>query len=86
MITRVSIVRSRRQNAILVDESVVQQIDRGKMVVFVENNGIAEQRVVKLGARQGTQLEIIQGLKPGDRVIISGIQKLVNGQTVTVNG
>jgi RND family efflux transporter MFP subunit len=86
MITRVSIVRSRRQNAILLDENVVQQIDRGKMVVFVENNGIAEQRVVKLGARQGTQLEIIQGLKPGDRVIISGIQKLVNGQTVTVNG
>lgn len=86
MITRVSIVRSQRQNAILVDENVVQQIDRGKMVVFVENNGIAEQRIVKLGARQGTQLEILHGLKPGDRVIVTGIQKLVNGQTVTVNG
>lgn len=86
MITRVSIVRSQRQNAILVDENVVQQIDRGKMVVFVENNGVAEQRVVKLGARQGTLLEILQGLKPGDRLIVSGIQKLVNGQTVTVNG
>jgi RND family efflux transporter MFP subunit len=86
MITRVSILRSQRQNAILVDENVVQQVDRGKMVVFVENNGVAEQRIVKLGARLGTLLEIIQGLKPGDRLIVSDVQKLVNGQTVKVNG
>lgn len=85
MITRVSIMRSERNNAILVDESIVQQIDRDKMVVFVENNGVAEQRIVKLGARQGTLLEVVQGLKPGDRVIVSNVQKLVNGQPVNVN-
>jgi RND family efflux transporter MFP subunit len=86
MITRISILRSQRQNAILVDENVVQQIDRGKMVVFVEIDGVAEQRVVKLGARQGTMLEIVNGLKPGDRVIVSSVQKLVHGQPVNANG
>lgn len=86
MIARVSIMRSEKRNAILVDESVVQHVDRNKMVVFVENNGVAEERVVKLGARQGTMLEIVQGLKPGDRVIVTGIQKLVNGQPVNANG
>ncbi len=86
MIARVSILRTKRMNAILVNENVVQQVDRNKMVVFVENNGVAEERVVKLGSRQGSMLEILQGLKAGDKVIVSGIQKLVNGQPVTVNG
>lgn len=86
MIARVRIVRSQRQNAILVNETIIQQIDRGKMVVFVERNGVAEQRIVKVGARQGALVEVVEGLKPGDRLIIAGFQRLVNGQAVLING
>lgn len=84
MIARLNIVRSERHNAILVDERVVQLIDRGNMVVFVENNGVAEQRRVRVGGRQGTMVEVIEGLRPGDRLIVTGYQRLVDGQAVTV--
>jgi membrane fusion protein, multidrug efflux system len=86
MIARVRIVRSQQRNAILVNQEIIQQVDRGKMVVFVERDGVAEQRVVKVGARQGELVEVVEGLKPGDRLIISGFQKLVNGQMVVING
>ena len=86
MITRVQIVRSRVRNAILVNEDIIQQVDRNKMVVYVENNGVAEQRIVRVGGRQGDLVEVVEGLKPGDRLIITGFRKLVNGQAVVING
>jgi len=86
MVAKVQIVRSRRASAILVSDNVVQQVDRNRMVVYVEKNGRAEERVVKLGARRGNMVEILSGLDPGDRVIVVGYQKLVNGQLVQAEG
>ncbi len=84
MVARVQIVRAKRQGAILISDNIVQQVDRNRMVVYVENNGRAEERVVKIGGRQGNMLQVVDGLRPGDRVIIAGFQKLVNGQAVQV--
>lgn len=84
MITRVNIVRSNSARAILVDERVVQLVDRGTMIVFVENNGAAQQRQVRIGTRHGSLVEVVDGLKPGDRLITSGFQRLVDGQPVSV--
>jgi membrane fusion protein (multidrug efflux system) len=84
MITRVRIVRSVRPDAIIVDQSLVQQVDRDKNVLYVEVNGKAEERIVTLGARQDNLVEITRGLQPGDHLIISGYQLLVAGQSVTI--
>lgn len=84
MITRVRIVRSLRMDAIVIDQNIVQQVDRDKNVVYVESGGKAEERIVTLGATQGSMVEITRGLKAGDRVIVSGFQLLVAGQTVTI--
>jgi membrane fusion protein (multidrug efflux system) len=84
MITRVRIVRSVRLDAIIVDQSLVQQVDRDKNVLYVEVNGKAEERIVTLGARQDNLVEITRGLQPGDHLIISGYQLLVAGQSVTI--
>jgi len=86
MVAKVQIVRSRRSGAILVSDNIVQQVDRNRLVVYVEKDGRAEERVVKLGARIGNKVEVVQGLQPGDRVIVAGFQKLVNGQLVSVEG
>jgi multidrug efflux pump subunit AcrA (membrane-fusion protein) len=85
MVARVQIVRSKRQAAILVSETIIQRVDRNKMVVYVERNGVAEERVVKIGGRLNGMVEIVDGLNPGDRVIVSGFQNLVNGQPVRVS-
>ena len=84
MITRVRIVRSVRPDAIIVDQSLVQQVDRDKNVLYVEVNGKAEERIVTLGARQDNLVEITRGLQPGDHLIVSGYQLLVAGQSVTI--
>ncbi len=86
MIARVKLIRASRRAALLISESVIQQVDRNKYIIYVENQGKAEERVIKLGARQGNLVEILEGLKAGDRLIIAGFQKLVHGQPVTITG
>ncbi|RYE17946.1 MAG: efflux RND transporter periplasmic adaptor subunit [Sphingobacteriales bacterium] len=44
--------------------------------VFVSDSGMATRRTVKTGIRTDTQIEITEGLKQGDSVIISGIIQL----------
>jgi membrane fusion protein (multidrug efflux system) len=86
MVAKVQVVISRRAGAILISDHVVQQVDKDRQVVFVEKDGRAEERVVKLGSRSGNKVEVLQGLNPGDRVIIEGFQKLVNGQLIQAQG
>jgi multidrug efflux pump subunit AcrA (membrane-fusion protein) len=54
------------------------------VIVYVENNGKAEERRVRLGGRQGNRMEVTEGLNVGDRLIVVGYQKLVSGQPVVV--
>jgi membrane fusion protein (multidrug efflux system) len=86
MIARVRIMRAAKMDAVLISESIIQQVDRQKYIVYVEKDGRVEERVVKIGGRQGNKVEILEGLKPGDRVVVAGFQRLVNGQRVSVTG
>ncbi|MDZ7289495.1 MAG: efflux RND transporter periplasmic adaptor subunit [candidate division KSB1 bacterium] len=84
MVAKVRVITAARDNALLISENLVLQVDKNKLVVYVENGGKAEERIVKLGGRQGNMVEIVSGLAPGDRVIVSGFQKLVHGNPVNV--
>ncbi len=52
--------------------------------VFVVEEGRARLRLVRTGSRSNDSVEILAGLTPGDRVIISNNKLLVSGQPVTV--
>lgn len=84
MVAKVTVVRRKKTDAVLVSENLVQLVDRDRHVVYVESNGAAEERRVTLGGRQGNRVEVTSGLKAGDRLIVSGYQKLVNGTPVIV--
>jgi multidrug efflux pump subunit AcrA (membrane-fusion protein) len=84
MIARVRVVQSVRGNALVLPEEVVQRVDRDRLVVYLEDNGVARERVVQTGGRASDSVEIVSGLKAGDRVIISGYRNLADGQSVTV--
>jgi RND family efflux transporter MFP subunit len=62
----------------------------GQSFVFVaetqENGLVARQRPVKLGPIVGDSYAVLDGLKAGDRVIVSGVQKLGDGAPVTAAG
>jgi RND family efflux transporter MFP subunit len=84
MIAKVRILQENRTNAVVVKENVIQQVDRNKTIVFIENNGKAEEREVRTGGHQNGKVKILQGLKPGDRLIISGFELLTNNYPVNV--
>jgi len=84
MIAKLHVNRETKNDALLVSENVVQLVDMNKYILYVENNGVAQERVVTLGGRQNNHVEIVDGLKPGDRVIVTDVQKLVDGTRVAV--
>lgn len=84
MVAKVTLVRRKKNDAILVSENLVQLVDRNKHVLYVEKNGIAEERTVTLGGRQGNLIEITSGLYAGERLIVSGFQKLIDGSPVVI--
>jgi RND family efflux transporter MFP subunit len=52
-------------------------------LAVADNNGtVAKQRAVNLGDTVGNDYSVLDGLKPGDKVIISGTQFLVDGAPV----
>jgi membrane fusion protein (multidrug efflux system) len=84
MVAKVKVLREMKSNALLVSENIIQLVDRERSVVYVENGGKAEERRLKLGGRQGIMVEVLEGLKAGDHLIVSGYQKVINGTPVIV--
>ena len=46
---------------------------------------VAKQRFVKVGERRGDQVAIMQGVKPGEQVVVAGQVKLREGSLVQIN-
>ena len=60
-------------------------ITRGdERFVYVEKDGQAEKRLIKLGVLVGWQVHVEAGLNPGERVIVVGHRFLDDGQAVKV--
>ena len=56
---------------------------QGKNFVWlVDGESKATQRPVKVGESFGDRLMILEGLKPGDRIIVEGVQKVREGAPV----
>jgi membrane fusion protein (multidrug efflux system) len=62
-------------NAIVVPQRAIQDL-QGKNYVWVVDSGLAQTRDVRLGSRVGSEIQIQEGLKSGDIVIVDGIQHL----------
>jgi RND family efflux transporter MFP subunit len=58
--------------------------DGGKQIVYIVRDEKLERRAVSLGAERGSDVEIMAGLSPGDKLVVSGPEKLHEGQTVAV--
>ena len=89
MFARVLIVFSVNENALVVpEEALVPQ--GGRQYVYVldeQGQGDARKRTsrrveVELGVRRGADVQITQGLKPGDTVVVAGQQRLQRDGTV----
>jgi len=84
MVAKIQLLRETKENAILVSENILQLADRNRTIVYVENGGKAEERRLTLGGRQGIMVEVLEGLRAGDHLIVTGQQKVVDGSPVIV--
>lgn len=72
-----------RRNALVVPEQAVVLRPAGS-VVFVPNGDAVQERVVKPGVARAGEIEIVDGLKAGDSVVVDGAAMLSDGAKVTL--
>ena len=73
-----------KENTISLNKtSVVEK--NGKHYVFVmKDKNKVEQRAIKTGIRNDTQVEITSGINEGETIVIDNLSRLRNGVTVEV--
>ncbi|HEU4383340.1 MAG TPA: efflux RND transporter periplasmic adaptor subunit [Anaeromyxobacteraceae bacterium] len=71
-----------RSGALLVPQRAVQELQGQYTVVVVNAEGKAETRKVKPGPRAGSLWILDEGVKPGEKVIVEGVQKVRDGVPV----
>lgn len=79
---RVRAVTKTRRGALLILQRAVTELQGGYQVAVVGKDNKVEIRPVKVGERIGPQWIIEAGLKPGERVVVEGIQRVKAGMTV----
>src|SRR5262245_38531301 len=68
-----------KDGALLVPQLAVQEIQGLYSVMVVKPDSTVEQRMVKAGERVGNLWIIDSGVKPGEKVIVEGLQKVQPG-------
>ena len=81
MLLEINVLQSQR-SALVIPELALQQIGSESFVYRVTLDGNAEKAIVKPGSRSFGFVEIAQGLKAGDRIVVEGTSKLRPGQSV----
>jgi len=83
LFARVGISAENRDNAILIPEAAVVPQGNTRYVFRIED-GKAVRIDVKLGLRRSGEVEVTEGLAPGDVIVISGQQRVRDGGRVEV--
>jgi len=81
MLLEINVLQT-QHTALVIPELALQQIAGESFVYRVTLDGTAEKVVVKPGTRSFGFVEIAQGLKAGDRIVVEGTSKLRPGQAV----
>jgi len=80
---RVHVETDMKRGALLVPQSAVAQSQGSYQVAVVGGDHKVSMRTVKPGETVGTMWVIDSGLKPGEQVVVEGLQKLKEGTAVT---
>ena len=79
---KVRAVISLQQDALLVPQRAVSELQGGYQVAVVDGDNKVSIRTVTVGDRVGDRWIIASGLNPGERVVAEGVQKVRPGAQV----
>jgi RND family efflux transporter MFP subunit len=71
-----------QKDALLVPQRAVTELQGSYQVAVVDSNNKVTIQTVEIGEIIGTQWIVNKGLKPGDRVVVEGVQKVRTGMQV----
>lgn len=82
MFVRIRFVLSTLESALLVPaEAVIPELT-GYKVFVVNAEGKAEERIIEIGTRTDTQVQVLKGLNEGDLVLTTGVMQARQGMPV----
>ena len=82
---RVKVELGQPEQAVVIPRGDFYQKNSGEWIFrFDEGTNIARRVPIEIGRQNPEQFEIISGLKPGDRVIVSGYERIGNAEEVIV--
>ena len=81
---KVRFVADMKKGALVVPQEGVTELQGNFQVAVVDQSNKVSIRPLKMGERIGAFWEITDGVKPGERVVVQGVQKAREGSTVKV--
>jgi membrane fusion protein (multidrug efflux system) len=81
---KVRFVADMKKGAMVIPQEAVSELQGSYQVAVVDQDNKVSIRPVKMGERVGQMWEVTDGLKPGDKVVVQGLQKAREGAQVTV--
>ncbi|MEA3223510.1 MAG: efflux RND transporter periplasmic adaptor subunit [Thermodesulfobacteriota bacterium] len=84
MYARIVFTLAHKAETIVVPCDTVLGHEGKKRYVYVIKSSVAHKVPVKLGLKQGEFVEVAEGLKPGDKLVINGMNYLKDGDAVEV--
>ncbi|MBB1390431.1 efflux RND transporter periplasmic adaptor subunit [Shewanella sp. SG44-6] len=83
MFARISAIQQKHENTLVIPIDALQVQGNDKSV-FVVTDNIATRRLVETGLEQDDQIEVLSGLKAGEKIVLTGIERVKNGSAVRV--
>jgi membrane fusion protein (multidrug efflux system) len=79
---RLRAVVASRDNVVVVPQLAIQELQGAKTVMVVDESNKVQVRTVTVGEKSEGDIIILDGVKPGERVIVEGMQKVRPGGEV----
>lgn len=86
MFTNINVEIAERDAAIVIPEAAIAYDSRGPFVWRLDADNSAERVSIQAGIREGARVEIVNGLSEGDRIVVAGTHKIIEGSTVVAAG
>lgn len=82
MFVQVQLVLEEHKNAVVIRKEAISGKEP-QAYVYVVQDGIAREKGIKTGIRQGAYVEVLEGLQAGDAVVVMGQERLYEGVQVS---
>lgn len=84
MFARVTLITKEKNDVVIVPRDIVLGGRIDEPYAYIVEDNIAHKRFVKIGITQADRFEITEGLKPGETIVVNGMNYLSDGTAVEI--